>query len=92
MLRIILSSSLPGDLVFDPTAGTGTALVVAKQLCRNSLGIEIDPSHVQLINKRLASLRPADNVLRYFEYYKFTPNLTKIWKTMKSNGKQQSLF
>ena len=56
LLRIILSSTLPGDVVFDPTAGTGPALVVANQLNRNSIGIEIDPSHVQLIEKRLAIL------------------------------------
>ena len=89
LLRIILSSTLPGDVVFDPTAGTGSALVVAKQLNRNSIGIEIDPSHVQLINKRLATLRTTDNISKYFEYYKFTPNLGKIWQT--DNGKQQSL-
>jgi DNA modification methylase len=79
LLRMILSSSLPGDLVFDPTAGTGTALVVAKQLGRYSIGIEIDPLNVELINKRLATLRAADDISNYLEYYKFTPNLTKIW-------------
>jgi site-specific DNA-methyltransferase (adenine-specific) len=70
LLRIILSSTLPGDIVFDPTAGTGTALVVAKQLNRKSIGIEIDPAHVELIKKRLANLRAADNISGYFEYGK----------------------
>jgi len=79
LLRIILSSTVVGDLVFDPFAGTGTTLVVAYQLKRNSIGIEIDPNYVNLIKKRLKSIRAADDILRYRKYYRFTPNLDKIW-------------
>jgi hypothetical protein len=28
---------------------------------------------------RLNYSRPADNILRYYDYYKFTPNLKEIW-------------
>lgn len=81
LLRIILSSSLPGDVVLDPAAGTGTTLTVAKQLGRNSIGIEIDPTYVDLIRKRLTSLRPADEISdRYHDYYRFTPNFRKLWQ------------
>jgi DNA modification methylase len=79
LLRIILSSTLPGDLVLDPLAGTGTTLVVAKQLGRGSIGIEIDPEFVKIIKKRLNSLRPSDDVSKYYDYYRFTPNLERIW-------------
>lgn len=79
LLRIILSSTKPGDLVLDPLAGTGTTLVVAKQLMRNSIGIEIDPEYVKVIKERLESPRPADNVLQYRDYYRFTPNLDEVW-------------
>ena len=79
LLRIILSSTLPGDTVFDPLAGTGTTLVVAHQLKRNSIGIEIDPEYVKIIEMRLKSLRSADNVFHYCDYYRFTPNLKEIW-------------
>jgi site-specific DNA-methyltransferase (adenine-specific) len=89
LLRIILSSSLPGDIVLDPTAGTGTAAVVAKQLCRSSIGIEIDPSHVELINKRLDTLRPSDNISNYQSYYQYTPNLDKIWQVPKTDSTKQ---
>jgi|GEM_PF-1925155 len=41
LLRIILASSLPGNTVFDPFAGTGTTLVVAHQLKWNAIGIGI---------------------------------------------------
>lgn len=83
LLRIILSSTIPNDLVFDPFAGTGTTLVVAKQLKRNSIGIEIDPIYVEVIKKRISSIRNADNVLKYRKYYRFTPNLDEIWPVEK---------
>jgi DNA modification methylase len=81
LLRIILSSSLPGDVVLDPVAGTGTTLTVAKQLERNSIGIEIDPTYVAVIRKRLTLSRPADRIhKRYYDYYRFTPNFRELWQ------------
>jgi len=85
LLRIILSSTRPGDLVFDPFAGTGTTLVVAKQLKRRAIGVEIDPDYVKLIKWRLNAMREADNVLKYRNYYRFTPNLDKIWPNSHSS-------
>ena len=81
LLRIILTSTLPEDTVLDPLAGTGTTLVVAHQLRRNSIGIEIDPEYAEIIDMRLKHPRPADNILRYRNYYRFTPNLKEIWPT-----------
>ncbi len=92
LLRIILSSTMPGDVVFDPCAGSGTALVVAKQLQRNSIGVEIDPLHVDLIKKRLKVLRAADNISRYYEYYRFSPDLEQIWPREETVGKQRKLL
>lgn len=80
LLRIILSSTMPRDMVLDPLAGTGATLVVANQLGRNSVGIEIDPEYVKIIKWRLESLRPSDNISRYYNYYRFTPNLEEIWQ------------
>lgn len=80
LLRIILSSTLPGDLVLDPFAGTGTTLVVAEQIGRPSVGIEIDPKNVALIQKRLKIRREADSVIPLREYYRFTPGLEQIWQ------------
>ncbi|MCW4004530.1 MAG: site-specific DNA-methyltransferase [Candidatus Bathyarchaeota archaeon] len=92
LLRIILSSSLPGDVVLDPTAGTGTTLVVAKQLERNSIGLELDPAHVALIKKRLNFIRPPDRVEKYRDYYKFTDNLNTIWNVKSANLEQKKLL
>jgi DNA modification methylase len=88
LLRIILSSTLPNDTVLDPLAGTGTALVVAEQLGRNYIGIEIDPEHIKIIKKRLEFRRPSDSILKYYDYYRFTLNLEKIWNIQK----QKRLF
>jgi len=79
LLRIILSSSMPGDVVFDPFAGTGTTPVVAYQLRRNAIGLEIDPFYIDIINKRLKPIRDADDISKYRNYYRFTPNLDEIW-------------
>jgi len=80
LLRIILSCTLPGDTVLDPLAGSGTTLVVAKQLGRNSVGMEVDPAYVKLTKERLKILRPPDNISKHYGYYRFTPNLKQIWQ------------
>ncbi len=56
--KVILASSRPGDIVFDPFLGSGTTSVVAKKLARNYLGIEIDELYSCLAEKRL---QMADN-------------------------------
>lgn len=79
LLRIILSSSKTGDTVFDPFAGTGTTLVVAKQLKRDFVGIEIDPENVRCARERLKNLRKADSIQNYYKDYSHTQNLAEIW-------------
>jgi DNA modification methylase len=74
---------MPGDTVLDPFAGSGTTLVVAHQIERNSIGIEIDPEYIKIIEERLKRLRSADNVLAYYKYYRYSPNLEKIWSSEK---------
>lgn len=51
--RIILLTTSPGDFVLDPFCGSGTTLVAAELLGRNSLGIEIGEEAVELANQRL---------------------------------------
>jgi DNA modification methylase len=82
---------MQGDIVFDPNAGTGTALVVAKQLARNSIGIEIDPVNVEIINSRLNKLRAADDISDNYDYYGYSPNLKQIWQTEKNTAQQKKL-
>ena len=79
LARIVLSSSLPGDVVLDPFAGTGTTLVTARQLDRKSIGIEVDAENVSRVRQRLAKLRPADDLGKLRDYYCHTPNIDAIW-------------
>lgn len=53
LAKIILASSLPNNIVFDPFLGSGTTSVVAKKLGRNYVGIEIDELYSCLGEKRL---------------------------------------
>lgn len=53
--RIVLTSSNPGDLVFDPFAGSGTTLTVANKLGRDWLGCELSPDYRKRALKRIAS-------------------------------------
>jgi DNA modification methylase len=99
LLRIILSSSQIGDTVFDPFAGTGTTLVTAYQLKRNSIGIEIDPKNVKMVKNRLEEIREVDSIEKYYRDYIYTEDLSRIWDTeakprqaTKTKAKQPSLF
>jgi site-specific DNA-methyltransferase (adenine-specific) len=51
--KLILASSHPGDMVFDPFLGSGTSSVVAKKLGRQYCGIELDEAYALLAEKRL---------------------------------------
>ena len=51
--KLILASSKPGDLVFDPFLGSGTASVVAKKLGRHYCGIELNTEYCLWAEKRL---------------------------------------
>ena len=47
----------PGGLVYDPFAGSGTAIVAAEALGRRCLAMEIDPRYVQVNIERWQRFR-----------------------------------
>lgn len=51
--RIIKASSNEGDIVADFFCGSGTSLVVAKELNRNYIGCDINPRAIEMTNQRL---------------------------------------
>ncbi len=53
LAKLILASTDPGAVVFDPFLGSGTTSVVARKLGRNYLGVEIDEEYCCLAEKRL---------------------------------------
>ena len=51
--KFVLASSRPGDLVFDPFMGSGTAPVVAKKLGRHYIGVEVNEEYCLWAAKRI---------------------------------------
>jgi site-specific DNA-methyltransferase (adenine-specific) len=56
--RIIRVSSMPGDLVLDPFAGSGTTLAAAKRLGRHYLGMELSTDYAERVRQRLENVTP----------------------------------
>lgn len=54
--RIIKASSDKGDLILDPFCGCGTAMAASQRLGRKWIGIDISPTAISLIEKRLEKL------------------------------------
>jgi hypothetical protein len=52
--RCIAAGCPAGGTVLDPFAGAGTTLAVARDLGRKSIGIELNPEYVRLIERRCA--------------------------------------
>lgn len=52
-----VAGAQPGQTVFDPFAGTGTTLVVAKEMQLNYQGCEIDTDYAKFIQDRLDAVK-----------------------------------
>jgi adenine-specific DNA-methyltransferase len=80
--RCVLMTTDPGDLVLDPTCGSGTAAFVAEQWGRRWITIDTSRVALALARTRLMTakmpyykLKEADNVRSGFEY-KTVPHVT----------------
>jgi DNA modification methylase len=51
--RILVASSKPGDIVLDPFCGCGTTVAVAERLKRRWIGMDISPTAMRVIRRRL---------------------------------------
>jgi len=51
--RLIKMFSFVGEIILDPFAGSGTTLLAAKNLGRNSVGYEINPEFTPFIKDKL---------------------------------------
>ncbi|MDI6790222.1 MAG: site-specific DNA-methyltransferase [Thermodesulfobacteriota bacterium] len=50
----IMAGSRPNDVIFDPFYGAGTTGIVAKELDRRCIGIELNPEFIDIARKRTA--------------------------------------
>ena len=98
--RIISASSNPGDVVFDPFCGCGTAVVAAERLGRQWIGIDVTFIAIDLMVDRLKGLQlvrdqhydikgdpyDAHSARKLFEQ---SPKQFEIWAVRKVDGVPQ---
>lgn len=65
--KLMLASSKPGDKIFDPFLGSGTAAVVARKLGRNCLGVEMNREYCLWSVKRLINASGDKSIQGYFD-------------------------
>lgn len=58
----ILACTSEGDVVLDPFSGSGTTAVVSKKLGRKFLGMDLNPSYVDLANERLKAVHERQEI------------------------------
>jgi site-specific DNA-methyltransferase (adenine-specific) len=54
--RFIKAATLAGDLVLDPTCGSASSLVAARDLGRRAIGIDVSPAALETAGRRLGLL------------------------------------
>lgn len=87
--KVILASSKPDDIVFDPFLGSGTTSVVAKKLGRRYVGIEIDEHYCCLAEKRLYMIGNEKNIQGYADGVFWERNTLN--EQMNGNGKKSKV-
>ena len=85
--KVILASSKPNDIVFDPFLGSGTTSVVAKKLGRRYVGIEIDEHYCCLAEKRLETIGNNKEIQGYANGVFWERNTLN--EQMNGNGKKE---
>lgn len=87
--KIILASSKPNDVVFDPFLGSGTTSVVAKKLDRRYVGIDIDATYCCLAEKRLETMDDNKEIQGYSDGIFWERNTLN--EQMKGSRKKKKL-
>ena len=88
LAKLILASSSPGDLVFDPFAGSGSTSVTAKKLRRDYLGIEINEQYCAWAEKRLEMADADPRIQGYTDGVFWERNTLSDQKKMKKHRKK----
>ncbi|BDC94191.1 site-specific DNA-methyltransferase (adenine-specific) [Treponema bryantii] len=78
--KLILASSRPGDVVFDPFLGSGTASVVAKKLGRHWCGVELNEEYCMLAEKRLELAETDKEIQGYSDGVFWERNSAALYK------------
>jgi len=76
LARVILSSTMPGDVILDPFFGSGTTGAVAKRLGRHFVGIERDKTYAKAARARIDAVEPlADEALAFTKAKRSEPRI-----------------
>lgn len=67
LMRVLAQVTLPGELIFDPFAGSGTTGVGALMEGRRFLGVEKIPSYAEVARRRLAEVEASPTLFDTFE-------------------------
>ncbi len=89
--KLILASSRPGDVVFDPFLGSGTSAVAASKLGRRYCGVEIDHEYCCWALKRLGLAKTDPTIQGYAEGVFWERNSLNGQKAACSNSAQDTV-
>lgn len=76
LYRVLAICSRPGDLVFDPFAGTLTTAAVAKRMGRDYLVIEREQSYIEEGKKRLQAVQCQVGAIERADFDRSPPRVT----------------
>ena len=83
LAKLILASSKPDDVVFDPFLGSGTTSVVAKKLGRHFCGIEVNTEYCCWAEKRLILAEEYPSIQGYNDGVFWERNTLNVQKSSK---------
>jgi site-specific DNA-methyltransferase (adenine-specific) len=93
--KLVLASSLPEDIVFDPFLGSGTTAVVASKLGRRFCGIELNMEYCCWTLKRLRAAKSDPTIQGYSDgvfWERNSLNDQKPSSAKPANGETMGLF
>ncbi len=85
LAKLILASSNPGDVVFDPFLGSGSTSVTAGKLKRHYIGIEKDELYCALAEKRLEMAEKDSSIQGYTDGVFWERNTAELQKKRKKH-------
>ena len=80
LAKLILASSNPGDVVFDPFLGSGSTSVTAKKLNRHFVGVEMNEQYCVWIEKRLEMANENSTIQGYVDGVFWERNTSTLQK------------
>ncbi|WP_178669065.1 site-specific DNA-methyltransferase [uncultured Eubacterium sp.] len=83
LAKLILASSNPGDVIFDPFLGSGTTSVTAKKLNRHYIGIEQNEQYCVWCEKRLEMAETDKSIQGYTDGVFWERNTNALQKKKK---------